>query len=402
MSELFKYVVKNLMQRKLRSWLTMLGIFIGIAAIVSLLSLSQGLDKVVKEEFAKLGTDKVIIYGKTGGTPGTSSTNPLTLKDLDVVKKTKGVDNAVGTVIANAKVEYSNELRFFIVMSYPTDENRKIFEDISGFEIEEGRNLKKGDKYKVTLGISYFEDNIFSKNVKLKDKIKINGKEFKVIGKWSRVGNPQDDKNIYMTEESFREFFNISDRVDSIFARVKTNEDPSVVADRIEKNLRRHRGLKKGKEDFSIQTADQLIQQAGVIINIIQTVLLGIAAISLLVGGIGIMNTMYTAVLERTQEIGIMKAIGARNSDILKMFMIESGLLGLIGGSIGILIGMGIAKGIENIATFALKTHLISAYFPLTLILGSLLFSFFVGLISGILPAYQASRRNTIDALRDE
>jgi putative ABC transport system permease protein len=138
------------------------------------------------------------------------------------------------------------------------------------------------------------------------------------------------------------------------------------------------------------------------IFDIIQTVLIGIAAISLIVGAVGIMNTMYTSVLERTRDIGIMKAIGARNSDILKMFLIESGLLGLVGGAIGIAIGLGIAKTAEVIGGAALGTDYLQAAIPAWLVIGALLFAFVLGSASGLLPAKQASEMNPVDALREE
>ncbi len=132
----------------------------------------------------------------------------------------------------------------------------------------------------------------------------------------------------------------------------------------------------------------------------VQVLLVGIAAISLLVGAIGILNTMYTAVLERRREIGIMKAIGARNSDVLYIFLVESGLLGLTGGIIGLLLGVGIAKLIQLIAYLALGESLIQATIPIWLIIGSLTFAFLIGALSGTLPARQASLLHPVDALR--
>jgi len=138
------------------------------------------------------------------------------------------------------------------------------------------------------------------------------------------------------------------------------------------------------------------------IFGVIQAVLVGIAGISLIVGGIGIMNTMYTAVIERTKEIGTMKAVGARNSHILLIFLFESGLLGLVGGAIGIVIGYGLGKGAQYMATIGLGTDLLRAYFPWYLILGALVFSFLIGTLSGILPALQAAKLKPAEALRRE
>ena len=138
----------------------------------------------------------------------------------------------------------------------------------------------------------------------------------------------------------------------------------------------------------------------GDIVNIVQFVLIGIAAISLLVGGIGIANTMYTAVIERTKEIGIMKSVGAQNKDILLIFVIESGLLGAIGGLIGAVIGFALSNGVEFAAKNVLGTNLISAYFSLSLLFGALLFSFVIGALFGVMPARQAALLQPVDALR--
>jgi len=140
----------------------------------------------------------------------------------------------------------------------------------------------------------------------------------------------------------------------------------------------------------------------GTILNIITAFLAGIAAISLVVGGIGIMNTMYTSVLERTKEIGVMKAVGAKNSDVLWIFLIESGLIGLVGGLIGVLLGFGAAKLIEFIVVEQLNTNLLRAAAPPILIFGCLAFAFLVGAVSGVWPAWRATKIKIVDALRYE
>ena len=166
--------------------------------------------------------------------------------------------------------------------------------------------------------------------------------------------------------------------------------------------MQKSRDVTEKTQDFIILTPEELLETFGVVLNIITGFLGGIALISLIVGGIGITNTMYTSVLERTKEIGTMKAIGAQNKDILMIFLIESGLLGLIGGIIGIILGLGIAKGIEFIAFQQLGTRLLQAATPVYLFVGCLAFAFLTGAISGGIPAWQASKTNTVDALRYE
>jgi len=397
-----KFSFRTFRVRGVRTFLTMLGIFIGIAAIVSLISLGQGLEKAITEQFEMLGTNKIIVSpaGTFFGFGGEASSD-LTEDDRDVITDVKGVKNAGGMLYKFAKVEFGNEIKYTFVIGLPQDKSRKIIEDISGFEIEKGRDLKEGDKYKVTVGDYLAQGDFFDKKVRIREKVEIEGQEFEVIGQVGRIGNPADDSQVYIPLETARELFNEPTKLDFIMLEGTQGVDMSNLAEDIEKDLRKHREVEKGEEDFNVQTFEELMDTYSVIITIVQAVLIGIASISLLVGGVGIMNTMYTSALERTNEIGVMKAIGARNNDILAIFLIESGILGMVGGLIGILIGVGIGKLVEFGAAQQ-GLDILKASFPWYLILGALAFSFLVGAISGIAPARQASKMKPVEALRYE
>ena len=174
------------------------------------------------------------------------------------------------------------------------------------------------------------------------------------------------------------------------------------VAERVERKLQKSRGVNDKTQDFTILTPEELLEDFRTILNIITGFLLGVATVSLIVGGIGIANTMYASVLERTKEIGIMKSVGAKNKDILMIFLFESALLGLVGGIIGIVLGFGISKGIEYIAIEFLATTLLQAAAPLYVIIFLLTFAFLSGAVFGALPAMRASKLNPVDALRYE
>jgi len=238
--------------------------------------------------------------------------------------------------------------------------------------------------------------------IKIKDKILLNNVQVEVATILESVGNPSDDQNIYMFLDTYEEIYGKIDRVDMIYIQVQEGENIEDVADRIKLRLAKFRNVPSENPDFTILTPEQLLSSFSIILNIITAFLAGIASISLIVGGIGIMNTMYTSVLERTKEIGTMKAIGAKNSDILKIFLIESGFLGLIGGIIGVVLGFLISKLTEIIALNYIGSDLLRAASPLWLIIGCLVFSFLIGLVSGYLPARQASRLRPVDALRYE
>ena len=404
-----KFAIESIFHRKLRSWLTMIGIFIGIAAVVGLISLGQGMKEAIANVFLNIGSDKLVVRAKSGlefaGPPGSSAASNLTTHDIDVIGRVNGVDEVGARLIKPVKLEFNNEVKFYFAASMPEDEEgRRIITEVNRYETEAGRLLKKGDRFKTFIGNNVANKGIFKKKkIELGNTIKINDVEFEVIGVLKKTGNPQQDRVVIVPEDTLREILKIDKKkVDVIAVKVQKGVDINKVADEIEKAMRRDRDLDIGKEDFEISTPQQILNTLDNILTIVQIVLVGIAAISLLVGGIGIANTMYTAVLERTKEIGIMKSVGAQNKDVLLIFLIESGLLGLAGGAIGIVIGIGLSKLVEFMAFKFLGTSLIKAFFPWYLIIGSLLFSFLVGAISGLLPARQASSLKPIDALRYE
>ncbi len=392
-------------QRKVRTLLTMIGIFIGITAIVTLISLGQGLEQKIEEEFQKLGTDKILIMPKTAFAPPGSSTTGviLTQDDWDFIKKLKEVEESTVYIMSAGKIEFNEQTRFFNVVGSPVDEGRKLWKEMYGdFDIEAGRDLKKGDEYKVTVGNYHVTKNFYGKNINLGNSVSINGYDFKVVGYWEYIGSPEDDKIMVIPIDTAREVFGIPDRIDAIIVRTKQGNEPGKVAEEIKRKLRSHRNQEEGKEDFSIQTFEEVLRSFNKVIGIVQVVLIGVAAISLIVGGIGIMNTMFTAVLERTREIGIMKAIGARNSDIIKLYLIESGFLGMAGGIVGILLGWGASKGTEIVVKKVLLFEFIETYFPWYYSLAVLGFAFVVGIASGVLPAVRAAKQKPVDALRYE
>ena len=405
-----KVGIGNLFHRKLRSWLTMVGIFIGIASVVGLISLGQGMKEAIGNVFLNIGSDKLVVSAKSSsdfsGPPGSSAASNLTIHDMDVIKKVNGVDKVGARLIKSAKLEFNKEVKFYFAASMPDDdEGRQLIMEVNRYEIQTGRLLKKGDRFKAFVGNNVAQkEGVFTKRgIEVGNVLKINDAEFGVVGILKKTGNPQQDRVVVVPEDTLREVLKIDkSKVDVIAVKVQKGVDINHVVDDIEKAMRRDRGLDVGKEDFQIQTPQQILETLNSILTIVQIVLVGIAAISILVGGIGIANTMYTAVIERTKEIGVMKSLGAQNKDILMIFVIESGLLGLVGGTIGIILGMGLSKLVEIAATAALGTSLIKAYFPWYLIIGALLFSFLIGTISGFLPARQAASLKPVDALRYE
>ena len=402
--ELFLLALRNLAKRKRRAALTMLGIFIGISAVVALVALGQGLQQTINAQFEKVGADKIVVQAKEIGFGDEKAPGKLGKRELSVIKKVNGVMQVAGHLMHAVQVEFNEVQRTLYVMSVPDRQKEvELMNSFGTWEPEKGRLLTHKDREKVVVGYNLANRNLFKKNIFAGNKIRINGELFDVIGTLKRIGDPVSDSAIIIPEEDGRRVINNSEAPYAmIIAKVGAGESPEIVAERTEKELRQDRHQKEGKEDFTVQTSTDLIESFNKVLSIIQVVFAGIAAISLVVAGIGIMNTMYTAVLERTQEIGVMKAIGAKNSDVLLLFLTESALIGLAGGIAGVLIGIGISKGVEFFVNTAFGAGTITAVYPVYLIAGSLLFSAFIGTISGVLPARRAAKLKPVDALRYE
>ena len=403
--DLINYIIQNIRHRFTRSSLTILSILIGIMSIFVLISFGEGLRNYMNVMAKEMGTDKLIAQPKGFGPPGSTGVY-LTKDDLDFIKKQNGVSEATGAIVRQSEVKIDEKKvgKWVFIMGMPTEPNeQKLMEEaFAGYGILKGRAVKKGDENKVALGYNYMLANkVFSKPLKPGDNIFIKGKSFDIVGFYEEIGNPNDDANVYLANDVIKELFDTGDNYDYVFIRTEKGANPTEVADKVEEKLRKKNGQKEGEEDFYVQSFEQLLETFGTVLLVLNSILVIIAGISVVVAAVNIMNTMYTAVLERTKEIGIMKSIGARNSYILLIFFIESGFLGLIGGAIGVLLGFGLAK-LGGIAIAAAGYSFLQPYFPWWLIVGCLVFSFLVGAGSGFFPARAASRLKPVDALRYE
>jgi len=408
-NDYFLFVMRNLVNRKLRTVLTLIGIMIGITAVVSLVTLSQGMQNAIEEQFKIIGANRVIISpaSSTGigtGLASSLSTIKLTKKDVETIKKVQGVEYAFGRTLRIYNVIFRNEEKQGYILGLPTDkETLSYIKKMSNFEVEFGRQIGQGERKVAVLGYDIAND-FFKKEIKVGDEIKIEGVYFKVVGIQKKLGSEAFDKIIRIPEEDLREISKdlAENEVSTIIAFVSDNFEPEEVAKSIEKALRKSRDVKEGQEDFNVQTAKQIVDTFKNVLLIIQILLIGVASISLLVGGVGIMNTMYTSVLERTKDIGVMKAVGAKNSDIFIIFLLESGFLGLTGGVIGIIFGLAIGKSAEIASQQLLNSRILVISCPYYFIISILVFSFLIGSISGVTPALQASKLKPADTLRYE
>jgi len=393
------YSLKNLNQRRARSFLTILSIFVGIATIFIFISFGFGLYNYVNEFTTGGSADKIIIQPKGSGAPGLDDTFSLSDDDLRVIEKTSGVFEATGASFKVGEVAFRGENKFVFVNSY--DPKKPLIFELSSIGLDKGRWLQGKDSKKAILGYNYqLEDKVFSKAIEVNDKIELNDVDVKVVGFLESVGNPQDDASIYITNDYFNELYDQNTSYGWVIARVNTEDIDSTI-ENVEKNLRKHRDLEEGQEDFFVQSFQELLESFSSALNIVVGFVILIALVSILVSTINTANTMITSVLERYKEIGILKAIGAKNSEIFKIFLFESSFLGLLAGTIGVLLGYGLTS-LAGALLDNLGFGFLSPFYSYELFLGLILFAGLTGAISGVIPALRASKTNTVDALRYE
>jgi len=366
----FLLASKNLKKRGLRSWLTILGIFIGIAAVVSLISLGGALRTSITGQFGVLSLDTLTIQNKgTGfGPPGSTVIEKLNENDVRIIEKVENIEFVVTKLIRISKFEYRGISEFGYVTDIPSNKEKMNFVyDSFNIEMKEGRKLEPGENGKVILGYD-FANNFFEEKIRIGKNLMINNKNFEVVGILEKSSSFQLNNVVFILTEDLEELLGINKEYDLIVAKVRDENKIENTAKEIERELREDRNEDIGKESFSVETPLQALDSVNTILNII--------------------------------NIGIMKAIGARNSDILKIFLIESGLLGLVGGIIGALIGLGAAISISNITNNILGINIFTITISYPLLIGAVLFSFLIGIIFGVFPALQASKLNVVDALR--
>ncbi|MEK6960985.1 MAG: ABC transporter permease [Nanoarchaeota archaeon] len=399
----FIMTIRSLTNRKMRTALTLIGTFIGVAAVVALVSLGQGLQDAIAAEFAKSGGDKIFVQAKSGnlGPPGVSSSGRIENHDIDVIERVNGIDKAGGHLMRPTQIGFNKRTQAQYAMSIPTDDSVGLVLEAFALEIDQGRMLKRSDRGKVVVGANFVNNDLFGKEVQIGSTVIVNNTPFKVAGILKTKGDPTTDNGVVMNEDDLRQVMGLDKNVyDVIFARSSRGFSPEEVAPNVMRALRRDRGEKEGSESVEVQTFSEVLQSFNAIFNIVQVVLVGIALISFVVGAVGIMNTMYTSVVERTREIGIMKAVGASNAQIVTMFFVESGIIGFMGGALGAAIGAAMSKLVEIAAGKAFGSPLIHASYPPALIIGSILLATIIGVIAGFLPALQASHQKPVDAIR--
>ena len=400
--ECFGMAVNALLANKLRSLLTMLGIIIGVGAVIAMVSIGMGVRTSVADSFASLGSNMLIIMpGSTnhGGVRGAAGSRK-SLKDDDakaIESKIKGIDYVSPTVSSSYQVVNGN-LNWNTSVEGVTPELMQI----RALKVENGSFISASDMNKrsrVAVIGPTVAANLFGAENPVGQNIRINNQPFKVIGitasKGQSIGQDQDDV-IYIPLTTAQERMLAITHIHSVNIQVSSPEKMDQVQAEIENLLRQRHHIRAGMEDdFTVRNMTSLMESFTENTNMITLLLGSIASISLLVGGIGIMNIMMVSVTERTREIGIRKALGATSSNVLMQFMIESMVIGIVGGVIGIASGILLSKAIGAFGGLTTTVDILP-------VLVSFSFAVGIGLFFGIYPARKAARLDPIDALRYE
>jgi putative ABC transport system permease protein len=389
--ELLRLSLSRLRTSRLRAALTMLGVIIGVASVVALVGVGQGTTSNITSRLAGLGTNLLTISPNGGGD------STLTLEDTDAIAALNGIGAVAPEISTGLTVTAGTESYTTTVVgttpAYPSVRAYDVWQGTFLTDASLDQDLRVvvlGATTATTLGLGASD---------IGSQISIGGLPFRVIGILQAKGGTgfQDlDDQVYVPIGVVQKYFVGGDTVRTIGVSVTDPDGMTAASDEITALLRdRHELAASDTADFNVFNQTQLLEAASSISATLTLLLGGIASISLIVGGIGIMNIMLVSVRERTREIGIRKAVGARGRDILAQFLVEALTLSLLGGLIGIVTGLAASAAISQVAGWEF------AFNPTTLVV-AVLFSLAVGVLFGVWPARQAARLDPISALRYE
>ena len=407
--DLFDIALTNIRHRSLRSWLTILGIIIGVASIISLISISVGMQQQISERTSGLGANVITISpgggqamrsgpgmfgGGGGGPPGFGNDEDeevITFREADVLRTLPGVYKLDAQLQDRAEVSYKNENTSLTIIGTEPDS----FEESVGTDIAEGRYLNINDKYSAVLGYRVATNTFTEEEDMLNKQIYLDGIAFRVVGYLEESGSMGgSDSSIYIPQETARDLFDEDEEVTQIIVVAREGHDVDDVAETLENELLYLHGLEEDEADFQVSTATTMEETVSSITDTLTLFLAGIASISLIVGGIGVLNTMFMSVLEQTKIIGIFKSIGAKNRHIIYIFVCEAAILGFIGGFLGVVLSFA--------GSFILQVFGIPTVITIELVALGLFFSVLIGIFAGVFPARNAASISPVEALRYE
>lgn len=383
-------VLKDIKSKKFTSFLTLFAISLGILSLFVIISLSSSFESSIAAEFEKLGTNRLYITPASSGFQSTMISG-LTDREVSLIESRPFVTRAYPYYTRNVQFKYGNDFKRNLALGVEFSEQH--FKDLN-LELDIGRIPRENERFSLVLG-SDAAEKLFDRRLNIGSNLEVRGVKFRVVGILESYGNAEDDRNIYMNINTLRELFNSTDDVGFIYVMVDDNYDLEIA----QENLQILLDNRVGKDKIDIITPTELLDQFNSILGIIKATLGGIAFITLLVGSIGIINTMYVVVTEKTKDIGIIKSIGATNFQVLSMYMFQAGIFGLLGAIFGTFFGALAVLGFGAVAQQS-GFGFLQVSIDFLLILYLVIFGFLLGAFAGFLPARQASKLDVVEALR--
>lgn len=399
----FYYALRNIRTSHLRSWLTIIGVIIGVISLVVIVSISEGVTKDITDQLEAFGPQMMFVIPvniedaglESFSTFGESAAGKLYERDAEAIEGIAGVksvarmnygtttvvfrDKEIGAPVYGADLEYYEQYEDYMT-------------------IEEGRMFQEGERRVVVLG--YDAANVYfgKRKVQVGNGLEINGIDYRVIGIFERIGtslSQQDDSVIIVPYEDGKDLYSnqlAKGEVHFISVEAEEGADVEEIKDSIEAKLISYHKVTEDEKDFTVITSEFISETVGGILAMLTAFLVLITLVASFVAAIGVANTMFMGVLERTKEIGVLKAVGATQKDIMGIFIIESGVIGIAGGVVGIALSV--------IVLYVAGQFDVPYRFTLPIAFFALLFSAGVGIFAGVFPARQAARLDPVDALR--
>lgn len=418
LKDILSLAINSIRHRSLRSWLTILGIVIGMASIVTLIGISMGISQNISSRLNTLGSNIITVsaggqrafgggggFGfvtggggfaraaPPGGESGAQQTAKITFREADELRNLPGVSELDARVQEREVVKYKDQnSSLTIVGTQPS-----AFPASAGVDILYGRYLSSSDQHSAVLGFNV-ANATFNDMDLLNKEIKIGNDTFRVVGILAESGSIGGaDSDVFIPQSVARTMFNLSSAtsaVNQLIIVAASGYDTNTVASTVESRLISLHHVTTQTENFQITTAATVQSTVSSVSDTLTLLLAGIASISLLVGGIGVANTMFMSVLEQTKDIGVLKSLGAKNRDVTSLFLCEAAIIGFVGGLLGVLLSF--------VASAVLGAFNVPTVISAELVIGTLLFSVVVGIVAGVFPARNAEAIPPVEALRYE
>jgi len=393
--DIFKMSAEGLLDRKFRVTLNLIGILIGCTAVTGLVSMTQGLNDEVGSQLNRFGPNNLMIIPGELTTGAGFMGQSFTWRDLETIRRVPGIDT-VTPIIGNKIAEFQRkgETRFAYVFGVEAE----YFEINEGWKVEKGRNIKRGETGVALLGADVaqptdMDEPLFDVGDRITLFVNVGGEEdsitLRVVGIMEKMGGTlgsEDDSSLFIPLRVCQQLYMMGGEFQYIAAQVKDRGRIPEVIDEINERM---------SDSVTVMSAESMGEMVGSILGVIEGTLGGIAAISLLVAGVGIVNTMTISVMERTREIGVMKALGAKSRDVLLMFLSEALVTGFIGGTLGVLLGFALGGLIGRYINLPVSN---SIFLGMSVVA----FAITTSALSGLYPAWRAANLRPVEALRHE